>query len=111
MHIGIGTKRGSFSISILLTCDITFIFYDGIIINRELANTDVDRHRRWCKVDLTLMRRWNTDAPIWRRQTCQCRSTEAVASTWSWNDRISIWLTQISWTVSLIINGLFFLLV
>jgi hypothetical protein len=38
MHIGIfqnisiGTKQGSFSITNLLTCDITFVFYDGMAI-------------------------------------------------------------------------------
>ena len=52
MHIGIGTGRFIY-ISILLTCDITFIFYDDIAIDRELpistlnnviaaANPDVD---------------------------------------------------------------------
>jgi hypothetical protein len=52
MRIGIGTGRIIY-ISILLTCDITFIFYDDIAIDRELpistlnnviaaANPDVD---------------------------------------------------------------------
>jgi hypothetical protein len=52
MHIGIGTGRFIY-ISILLTFDIPFIFYDGIAINWELpvstlnnvievTNTDVD---------------------------------------------------------------------
>jgi hypothetical protein len=36
MHIGIGTKGGSFPITILLTFNIPFIFYDGIAIDREL---------------------------------------------------------------------------
>jgi len=48
MHIGIGTKGGSFPITILLTFNIPFIFYDGIAIDRR-------RHRRWCEVDVTLM--------------------------------------------------------
>jgi hypothetical protein len=43
MHIGfwngIGTKRGSFSITVLLTCDIPFIFYDDIAIDRELTTS------------------------------------------------------------------------
>jgi hypothetical protein len=51
MHIGIGTKGGSFPITILLTFNIPFIFYDGIAIDRELptlnnviemTNPDVD---------------------------------------------------------------------
>jgi hypothetical protein len=52
MRIGIGTGR-FINISILLTCDITFIFYDDIAIDRELpistlnnviaaTNTDVE---------------------------------------------------------------------
>jgi hypothetical protein len=41
----------------LLTFDIPFIFYDGIVINRELANTDVD-------VTATLRRSRNTDVQI-----------------------------------------------
>jgi hypothetical protein len=41
MRIGIGTKRGSFPITILLTFNIPFIFYDGIAINRELNGVDV----------------------------------------------------------------------
>jgi hypothetical protein len=63
--IGIGTGRFVY-ISILLTCDFIFVFYDGIAIHRKwpiltldraiaVANTDV-----WCDGE----RRRNTDAPI-----------------------------------------------
>jgi hypothetical protein len=44
MRIGIGTRRGSFSITILLTCEIPFVFYDGMEIDNviEVTNSDVD---------------------------------------------------------------------
>ncbi len=53
-------------------------------------------------VDVTLRRRRNTNVPIDdpvisdvdKRVSVVQGSTEAVASTWSWIDRISIWLKQ-----------------
>jgi len=41
MRIGIRTKGGSFPITILLTFNIPFIFYDDITIDRELPISDV----------------------------------------------------------------------
>jgi hypothetical protein len=32
MHIGIGTNKVHFLFQVLLTCDIPFVFYDGIAI-------------------------------------------------------------------------------
>ena len=54
MRIGIGTKVGSFPITNLLPFNITFVFYDGIAINREwptLRRCDGEQRR-------------NSDAPI-----------------------------------------------
>jgi hypothetical protein len=86
MRIGIGTKVGSFPITVLLTFNITFVFYDGIAINREWPTL------RRCDGE----QRQNNDAPIddpditnvvKKLQIRKCRRVD---------DRISIRLTQIS---------------
>ena len=68
MHSGIGTKGGSFPITILLTFNIPFIFYDGIAIDRELptlnnviemTNSDVDVTKN--DVKITTLRSENVD--------------------------------------------------
>jgi hypothetical protein len=46
MHIGIGTKGGSFFHYNLLTFDITFIFYDDIVTDREWSTSMLMRGRR-----------------------------------------------------------------
>jgi len=49
MHIDYWNQRGSFSITKLLTFDITFVFYDGIAIDRcwwRVHNVDTRRRLR-----------------------------------------------------------------
>jgi hypothetical protein len=113
MRIGIGTRRGSFSITILLTCDIPFVFYDGMEIDNVIWG---DEFQRWCdgercrNIDVQIDVFDRISGHLWRRQTCQCRPGLDRSCGFERKleqDRISICLTQISWTVSLIIDGCF----
>jgi len=57
------------------------------------------------EVETMLRRRWDGER---RRSTdVQIDDKSKVRERWRVDDRIRIWLTQISWTVSLIINGCF----
>jgi hypothetical protein len=85
--------RGSFSIISLLTFDITFISM------MTLRSIGCGRHRRWCKVDLTLMQSWlDVDAMSKYRRSDQRsdrRSSHLLTSTnvsVSFRFRQKLWL-------------------
>jgi hypothetical protein len=96
MHIDIGTTR-FISITILLTFDIPFIFYDDMEIDNVIEVTNSD-------VDVTLIRRSN------RRYVTSTNVSLSFDRSCGFNkkleqDKISIKLTQISLNVVTDLNG------
>ncbi len=84
MRIGIGT-RWFINITILLTFDIPFVFYDKIVIEQEWPTSTL--MRSWRDVDVTAN---NVEKKRSDGRYAQIRKCRRV------DNRIDIWLTQIS---------------